>query len=169
MKKTLAILLVLVLAGFGLSATVTVDDGPAKIKMHSVVDEFIAIGVSSTKLAYTDFVSLEKYLSKASSSIDSDITMLDLGSNTSVGFVSGVNNSKKTISIYLSTTALTSGTDTVGLSMVTNYAVIPKSDNSKFGTLQGTEIFVKESAPGAAAKAPAGTYTGTITVSLKSN
>jgi len=168
MKKTLAILLVLVLAGFGLFAVVTTD-GPTKIVMNSVVDEFIAIGVSPARLVTDDFVSLETYLSKASSSIDTNITMLDLKDNTLVGFVSGVNNSKKTISIYLSTTALTSGTDSVGLTMVTNYTAIPGSKDSKFGILQGTQIFVKENTTGAAAKAPAGTYTGTITVSLTSS
>jgi hypothetical protein len=168
MKKTLSILLVLALAGFGLFAAVTTD-GPAKIKMNSIVDEFIAIGVSSARLAYDDFVSLDTYLDKANSTIDTDINMLDLSSNTSVGFVSGVNNSKKTISIYLSTTALTSGSDKVGLTMVTNYTTIPGSKESKFAFLQGTEIFVKENTPGAAARALAGTYTGTITIKLDSN
>ena len=168
MKKTLAILLVLVLTGFGLFAAVTTDDS-AKIKMNSVVDEFIAIGVSSARLAYDDFVSLDSYLDKANSSIDTNITMLDLSSNTLVGFVSGVNNTKQTISIYLSTTALTSGSDRVGLTMVTNYTAIPGSKDSKFGVLQGTEIYVKENTKGAAAKAPSGTYTGTITVALTSS
>ena len=165
MKKTLAILLILIFAGFGLFAAVDTN-GPTKITMKSVVDEFIAIGVSSSRLALTDFASLETYLNKANSTVETDINMLDLSSNTLVGFVSGVNNSKKTISVYLSTTDLTSGSDRVGLSMVTNYTSIPSSKDSKFGVLQGTQIFVKENTAGAAAKAPAGTYRGTITVSL---
>lgn len=167
MKKILAIILSLILVGTGLfAATPDLSEGPSKVHVKSVVGEFIGFGVSSAKLLPEDFVSLETYLNKANSSIDTTVSMLDLGSETLVGFVSGVNNSKKTISLYLSVTPLTSGTDKVGLHVRPNYTAIPPASDSRFGVLQGTLISVIETTKGAAVRAPAGTYTATVTIRL---
>lgn len=141
----------------------------ATIQMTSVVDTFSAFGVTSSKLVPGDFVSVATYLGKVLSSIDTSIAMLDLKDKTPVGFVSGVNNTKAPIGLYISTTDLSSGSDKVAIHVLPTYTPIPASANSKFGILGGTEITVHEKTPGAAALAPAGTYTGTITISLKTS
>lgn len=170
MKNAIAILLILVLAGFGLFAVDTdSSNDSAKIMMTSVVEKFSAFGVSSSKLVADDFVSMENFLNKVNSSIDTTIAMLDLNDKISVGFVSGVNNTKAPVGLYISTTELTSGSDKVLINVLPTYTSIPASANSKFGILGGTEITVNEKILGSAALAPAGTYTGTITIALKSS
>jgi len=167
MKKYIAILLVLVLAGVGLFATPgTLSEGPSTIKLQSVVGKFSAFGVSSTSLLPADFASLATFVGKMKSSIIASVTMLDLNAATPVGFVAGVNNASAPVNLYISTTPLTSGSDSVLIHVLPTHAQIPKKADSKFGILQSTQITVHEKISGAAARAPAGTYTATITIKL---
>lgn len=173
MKKTIAILLVLVLAGFGLFATVApvAEEAkkPATIKVLSTVNNFSAFGVTTEKISYTEFVSIDKFLKAVDTSIETTVDMLALDNEVSIGFLSGVNNTKNKVSLYISTTDLASSSDRVGIRVTPNYTSIPSSAEDKFGSLRNTELFVKEVRAGAAAYAPAGSYSATITIALTSS
>lgn len=173
MKKTIAILLVLILAGFGLFAVVSQPQDeaakPATIKVLSNVSNFSAFGVTTEKINYTEFVSIDKFLKAVDKSIESTVDMLALNNEVSIGFLSGVNNTKNQVSLYISTTDLASSSDRVGIRVTPNYTTIPSSAEDKFGSLRNTELFVKEVRAGAAAYAPAGSYSATITIALKSS
>ncbi len=95
--------------------------------------------------------------------------MLSLTDYVLVGHLSGINNTAAAVTLGLSVEPLTSGSNTVDLTLSTTEQVIPASANSAFGTLKNTPVKVKEATTGAAALAPAGTYTTTITITLTTN
>ncbi len=167
MKKITAILLVLVLAGFGLfAATVDNTKADATVKVETVVSDFSAFGVSSAEVGADAFTSIAKFQGSVSSSVDTTIDMLALNDFVQVGHLSGINNTSAPVKLYLSVEDLVSGDNRVGLTLSTYEQTIAASANSAFGTLKNTLIKVKESTAGAAALAPAGTYTSTITISM---
>lgn len=169
MKKSIAILLVLVLASFGLFAVVattpSVDDN-ASINIYSKVSDFSAFGVSTLEIDKDGFKSIAKFLDAVNSSIDTKVNMLELNSFVNVGFLSGINNTAGAVNLTISIKDLVSGVNAVAMEVSPNKTTIDASKNSKFGTLQNTVIKVKEANSGSAALAPAGIYSTTVTISL---
>ncbi len=165
MKKTVFFVLLALLFGTSLFA-VDHAKAPAKIKVSSTVEELTVFGVSSSALLPTDYTSFATFVGKIRSSITSDVDMLQLGSEVPVGFVSAINNTKRTIMLYMATTALTSDNDRVGIHVRPNSLKIPPAKDSKYGILESSTLSVIETTKGAAVRAPSGTYTATIRVTL---
>lgn len=169
MKKITTILLVLVLAGFGLfAATVDNTKADATVKVETVVADFSAFGVSLPEVGNDAFTSIAKFQGAVTSSVDTTIDMLLLNDFVLVGHLSGINNTSAPVKLSLSVEDLVSGDNRVGLTLSSYEETIAASANSAFGTLENTLIKVKESTVGAAALAPAGTYNSTITISMTS-
>jgi len=166
MKKSIAILLILVLAGFGLFAAVDNGKDDATIKINSVVAGYSAFGVSSALVADNGFKSIVAFEGSVASSVNKSVDMLTLGSYVDVGFLSGINNTAAIVNLTITIADMVSGTDTVAMLVSPTTASIAASSNSKFGTLKNTIISVKEATTGAAVLAPAGTYTTTVTIAL---
>lgn len=167
MKKITAILLILVLAGFGLFAAVDNTKSDATIKVKTVVADYSAFGVSSVAVGSDAFKTIAAFQSAVGSNVDTTIAMLDLTGFVFVGNLSGINNTATPVGLTLSTTDLVSGTNKVALTLSTYEETIAASADSSFGTLENVAIEIKETTAGAAALAPAGTYNATITISLK--
>ncbi len=173
MKKTIAILLVLVIATFGLFAKPT--DTPEDMKDASIhiltkVDDFSAFGVSLKELAPESFTSIASFQKDVQSSVSKDdVNMLDLNNFVEVGFLSGINNTKSKVELSLSVNPLKSENNEVDLVLNVTKASINHAANSQFGTLVNQSIQVKEKTTGAAALAPAGEYKTDVTISLKVN
>ncbi|MDY0287801.1 MAG: hypothetical protein RBR15_03145 [Sphaerochaeta sp.] len=170
MKKITAILLILVLAGFGLFAAVDNSKEAATIKVKTVVADFSAFGVSSLAVGDDAFKTIAAFQGAVSSNVDTAIAMLSLNDFVLVGHLSGINNTTAPVALGLSISDLESGTSNkVALTLSTYAQTIDASKDSKFGTLKNIPISIKEATVGAAALAPAGTYNATITISLKTN
>ena len=170
MKKTIAILLVLVLATAGLFAMVAlppVDEAKkSTINIYSSVQDFSAFGVSTLEVKKDGFKSIANFQDAVNSSIDAKVDMLDLHSFVQVGFLSGINNTAGNVNLSISIENLVSGDNSVEMEVYPTRQVIEASKNSRFGTLENQIIKVKEAKRGAAALAPAGKYSTTVTISL---
>ena len=166
MKKSIAILLILTLAGFGLFAAVDNTKNDATIKISSTVENYSAFGVSTLEVKEDGFVSIANFQGAVESSVDTKVDMLTLHSFVPVGFLSGINNTTGAVNLTISIDKLASGNDNVAMLISPTTATIKASANSKFGTLKNTVITVKEATTGAAALAPAGTYSATVTIAL---
>ena len=172
MKHTIAILLVLVLATVGLFSAPAVDSSvldtmkPSSINISSNVNAFAAFGVSKRKVDSDDFNSIALFQNAVKSSINTRVDMLELNKKVDVGFLSGINNTSGPIYLTISVEALVSNNNSVGLVVSPIQATLTPSENSKFGTLRNLLIQVQEKERGAAALAPAGEYTTTVTIAL---
>ena len=168
MKKSIVILTALLLITSSLFAAVS-DDSNKTIVIKAPVEGYALFGVTSSQVDYTNFKSRALFESAVDSTIDTEIEILDLSKAVPVGYVSGINNTHNKVSLYISTSNLKSGDDESGLKVVTNYASIPGSSDSKIGVLNSTLLEVTEKVPGAAALAPAGSYEATLTISLQAD
>ena len=168
MKHSIAILLVLVIATFGLFADSTVnnDKKDASINITSKVSEYSSFGVSLERIGSDSFKSIAMFQDAVQSSVDTDVDMLSLNSFVGVGFLSGINNTQSEVKLTVAIGELISGNDSVAMVVSPTSAIITPAKDSKFGTLQNSLIQVKEATTGAAALAPAGDYTTTVTISL---
>ena len=171
MKKSIAILLVLVLASVGLFAVVaapTVDNDTksATINITTNVPDYSSFGVSLNKVESGSFKSIATFQDAVKTSVDTKVEMLSLHTYVEVGFLSGINNTKSEVELSVTIGDLVSGKDSVAMLVSPSSATIKHASNSKFGTLQNESIQVKEATSGAAALAPAGTYTTTVTIAL---
>jgi len=169
MKKSIAILLILVFAGFGLFAAVENNNKDANIKVYTNVDEFSAFGVSFDKVTGNGFLSIANFQKEVSPTIDNNVKMLELFDYVDIGFLSGINNTTNVVYLDITIDKLVSDNgDVVGMLVSPEKEIIDPSKNNKFGTLQNSVISVKEAEKGAAALAPAGKYETTITIALGS-
>lgn len=174
MKKTISILLVLVLAGASLFAMVAAapeqgeQTDPVAIQLETRVKQISAFGLSKVALEASDFLSVKKFTSAIKPEIKQNIEMLDLDKFVDVGFLSGINNTRGKIALYVTVSDLVSRNDNnrVSLDVRPDQKHIPAAANNAFGVLDNVVIKVKELVDGSAALAPAGLYTGTITISL---
>ena len=164
MKKTILILLVLVLATFSLTASI----GDKSIIIKAPVEGFTVFGVSSEKVIDANFKTQALFESAVKTSVEKEINILALKDAVDVGYLSAINNRSNKVSLYISTSNLVSGSNTIAIKVMDNYEDIPASANSKYGTLKNTLLQIKETVPGAAALAPAGRYEATVTISLTS-
>lgn len=163
MKKTILILLVLILATF----TIIAADSDKTIEIKANVAEYSVFGVSLTELSHDTFKSVALFESAIKSSVEKSIDILDLKGRVGVGYVSGINNTSNAVKIFVTTSDLVSGNNTIGLKVVSAYNVfIPAASNSEYGKLKNSLLVVQEKIPGTAALAPAGSYEATLTVSL---
>ncbi len=169
MKKTILILVAILLVTSSLFAAVTSETGDKKIVITAPVAAYTVFGVTSSPVDYNNFKSKALFESAVQDTIETEIEILDLSGNVDVGYVAGINNTKNAISLYISTTDLVSGSDIIPIKVVTNYAAIPGAADSKIGTLSSKLLQITESTPGASALAPAGDYEATLTISLTSN
>jgi len=167
-KHTIAILLVLVLASVGLFATPTEnnDKNAATVNITSNVSEYSAFGVSLKKVESGSFNSIATFQDAVQSSVANTVDMLNLHDFVAVGFLSGINNTKSEVKLTVTIDELVSGKDTVAMLVSPASATITPAKDSKFGTLVNSLIQVKEATSGAAALAPAGEYTTTVTIAL---
>ena len=171
MKKAIAILLVLVLAGAGLfaaSSGLTGSSDASTIELTTTVAQFASFGVTATDVDEANFKTKALFDSAVNTNITKSVNMLDLVSAVEVGKLSGINNTAAVVSLTITTTALVSGTNSVNLDVLPASATIPAAGSSAFGTLKNTVITVKEATSGAAALAPAGDYVATVTIQLTS-
>ncbi len=172
MKKTIAILLVLLLAGLSIFATetpVASTEDPATILVKSKVADFSAFGVTLEKITHSNaFNSIVEFQEKVSSSVSKTVSMLELKDPTLVGYLSGINNTATPVALTVSVGDLASGTNSIELKLQASATFIPAAASSKFGTLKDFPIKVQEKTAGKAALAPAGTYSATVTISLTS-
>jgi len=172
MKKSIAILLVLVIATFGLFAMVAADPtidnekNPSTINIYTNVQQFSAFGVSTLEVPRDGFKSIAKFQGSVKSSIDTKVEMLDLHSFVDVGFLSGINNTAAEVNLFITIKDLESGDNAVAMEVSPRRATIDASKKSAFGTLRNTVIKVKEAKAGSAALAPAGEYSTIVTISL---
>ena len=168
MKKTIVILSILLIATTAMFATVV--DGNKSIIIKAPVEGFAIFGVSTSSVHYTNFKTKALFENAVQTTIEKEIAILDLKNDVAVGYLSGINNTASAVSLYVTTSDLVSGNNTIGLKVVNSYSSsIPGSSDSKFGTLENTILKIKETTPGAAALAPAGKYEATVTISLTSN
>ena len=211
MKKTIAILLVLVIGMVGVFASgeegseeggeaTIVLSGEATIVLSTTVAQFASFGVhaystgTGAGLGAADFISKLAFEGKVSSSISESVDMLTLDELVPVGFLSGINNTSGDVTLYITVSPLTDGTNSVPLlvnvkskstdstSVIAVAAEgetqsvdaapatinIPGAANSSFGILMNSVISVKEAAANTASTAPAGTYTSTVTITATS-
>jgi len=168
MKKIIAILLILILAGFGLFAAVDNTKTDATINITALIADYSAFGVSSIAVIEDGFRSIVKFQSAVATSINAEVIMLDLVSYVDVGFLSGINNTSSAVNLSITIANLVSGTGTSSVALLVSpaTAIIAPSSSSQFGTLRNTVIKVKEATAGSAALAPAGDYTSTVTIAL---
>ncbi|MDX9825362.1 MAG: hypothetical protein RBU26_10535 [Sphaerochaeta sp.] len=170
MKKTIAILLVLVIGMVGVWAAdalaTTVED--AKITVNTTVAAEASFGLTDaeTDVAEADFATKALFDAAVADTITTSIDMLDLVGNVEVGRLSGINNTATAITLYVSTTSLISGSNEVELTVSPVSATIPAAANSAFGTLKNEKIYVAEKTAGKAALAPAGSYSATVTINV---
>lgn len=170
MKKTIAILLVLVIGMVGVFAAnalaTAVED--AKITVTTTVASEASFGLTAaeTDVAAANFATKALFDAAVADTITTPINMLDLVGNVEVGRLSGINNTATSITLYVSTTSLKSGSNEVELTVSPATAVIPAAASSAFGVLANEEIYVKEKTAGKAALAPAGNYSATVTINV---
>ena len=131
MKKTIAILLVLVLAGVGLFAVgedLTTGNGTAKLIFSTTIAPSVIFGVSEG--AISTFTSSSVFSALVDSSYSSVITLANLATSGgyTVGYISGFNNTKTAVSIAVSSTNLalitTAAVEGVG-EVLSTTAIIP--------------------------------------------
>jgi len=168
MKKTIAILLILALATFGLFAVVDNTKTDATILVNSVVAGYSAFGVSENEVIENGFRSIALFEDSVSSSVDKTVDMLLLGNYVDVGFLSGINNTATAVILGITIAPMVSGNDTVAMLVSPVSAEIAASASSRFGTLENIVIKVKEATEGTAVLAPAGDYSTTVTINLTS-
>ena len=179
MKKTIAILMILVLAGVGLfadtigSTTVAVDASNT-IKLTTTVPAQSYFGISTSPIVAASFLSHGAFV--ADTNVLSEIVvasqpMTNFENTTLVGFLSGINNTSSSITFGLTALDFTSETASgaIPLSVTTVPSatpVLPAATNV-LGTLQNVKIFVKETTPGSIDLAPAADdWTSTVTISV---
>ncbi len=166
MKKTLAILMILLLAGFSLFAAVDNEKKPAAINVTSEVAQYSSFGVSLKTISNHSVTSIARFENAVSSSIDREVDMLKLYGNMEVGFLSGINNTKTPISLAITISDLVSGENSVAMEVESSEEIIPGAKDNGFGVLQNARIKIHEKTKGTAALAPAGNYKATITIAL---
>jgi len=170
MKKTIAILLVLVIGMAGVwadaSSGLPGSTDESVINLTTTVAQFALFGLSENAVAEANFATKALFEEAVSTSIDKAIDMLSLANPLEVGKLSGINNTDVPVSLTISTTPLTSGSNTIALKVIDGSATISASASSAFGVLKNKAIMVQEDVPGAAALAPAGNYTATVTIQL---
>jgi len=165
MKKTLAILIILLLAGTGLFADVDDTKTPSKINITSEVAQYSSFGVSLTTINNHDVSSIERFERAVSSSISVTVDMLYIYGDKVIGYLSGLNNTKSPVKLELSITDLVSGNNAVPMIIIDPEATIPAATNNAYGLLWSVPVKIKEKVGGSGRLAPAGNYQATITIS----
>ena len=171
MKKSIIILLALLLVTSSIFAVTNEGDTQENtINITAPVAGYTLFGVTSDPVDWNNLQSRALFESSTQSSIETEIDILDLANPTGIGYVSGINNTHSDVTIKTTTTDLVSGDDVIGISVASSYQFqIPGAADSKIGILQSQLIKIKETNKGNAAKAPAGNYSATVTISLTSN
>ncbi|MDY0289710.1 MAG: hypothetical protein RBR15_12865 [Sphaerochaeta sp.] len=180
MKKTIAILLVLILAGFGLFATGvdgSVLDNKATIKLTTAVTGRALFGVSESKLGDGKFADWETFTNAVADNITTAIADIDtLKEKQTIGWLSGFNNTDSMVYLSASATNLTRtgavATDpSIELELNVDTAVagasiqLPGATGGVRGKLDSLKIRVKGNEE-QIGLAPVGTYTATITFTV---
>lgn len=180
MKKTIAILLILVLAGFGLFATGvdgSTQANKATINLTTAVTGRALFGVSTNKLADGKFADWETFTNAVAANIATEIADIDdLKEKQTIGWLSGFNNTTNTVFLSASATNLTrtgaAATDpSIELELNVDTATagasiqLPGATSGVRGKLDSLKIRVKGDAV-QIGLAPVGTYTSTITFTV---
>ena len=168
MNRRLLTLLIITLISIGLFAdTPVTSTDQATIKIASTVEPFVLFGVSAEEVMGNEaYSSYANFNNAFSSTITVDKPMLSFEEAVVVGYVAAINNTRTQMTLIITTSDLTNGTDTVPLGIAGNsQRTIPKASKNELGVLRTGPISVK-AWNGRAAKAPAGTYTATVTISL---
>ena len=149
MKKTIAILLVLVIGMVGVFAAAS-SGLPSSIEtctidVTSSVTQFALFGVTTDDVVVGNFASQALFSAAVGTGIDTDIiAMLDFASPVEVGKLSGINSLDTPVSLAITTTALVSGGNSIALTVSPAIESIPATASSAFGTLKNTVITLVE-------------------------
>jgi len=179
MKKTIAILLVLIIAGVGLFAAAedgTILTNTAIIRIETEATGRALFGVSSSALTtqFSDWSSFnnavtDDLLVTALADIDDFLTP------RGIGWLSGFNSTNTAFSLSATAAPLTDGTYTIPLTLylggvvtTTAKTVVPGVTGGIRGKLDSRQVQVKGNAA-QIGLAPVGTYTSTITFEVVSN
>ena len=176
MKKTIAILLVLVIGMTGVFAAGVdglTDDNTATINLTVSVDEVALFGVSEAALVAADYLSTAAFTAKVNSTMNvATQAMTGFKSAKHIGYLSGINNSLGPVTLDITTTPFTSETASsasIGLTVSPTTATIVAA-NSNLGTLASTSITIVETTAGSIDLAPAADdYTATITITVNAS
>lgn len=172
MKKTIAILLVLVIAGVGLFAAGVEGalTNTATIKVTTSVAGIALFGVSSDALVAADYADATTFTEKVSDTVTKNFTNInDLKTEQTVGYLSGFNstNASVNLTVGISTLAHTTNMSATPLTLTvspTVNQVVPAATTVR-GILESVAIKVT----GVTAEidlAPAGSYESTITFTV---
>lgn len=168
MKKTIAILVILLLTSFSLFSTgVDNTKRPSTINVTAEIDPIVVFGVISPGgVSNHDFQTIARFKSAISSSLEIDVVMVDLYNGFQIAFLAGINNTNSPVTIDITITDLVSGDNAVALTVTPTQAIIPAAANNAFGILNNARINIKEAVRGRSRLAPAGDYKATITFAL---
>jgi hypothetical protein len=170
MKKTITILLVLVIGMVGVFAAASsglpLSTETSTVDVTSTVTQFALFGVTADTVVDANFASQALFSSAVNTNIGKDIGMLALSSPVEVGKLSGINSLDTAVSLAITTTDLVSGSNSIGLTVSPESESILAAASSAFGTLKNTSITLVETTTGAAALAPSGDYSATVTIGL---
>jgi hypothetical protein len=171
MKKTIAILLVLVIGMVGVFAAASsglpLSTETSTIDVTSTVTQFALFGVTADTVLDANFASQALFSGAVNTTITKEnFDMLTLASAVEVGKLSGINSLATPVSLTITTTDFVSGSNSIGLTVSPESESILAAASSAFGTLKNTSITLVETIPGAAALAPSGDYSATITIGL---
>ena len=183
MKKTIAILLVLVLAGAGLFAETTTftagsvdglspSTAAANINLTTTVANQVLFGLSvaGSNIDSTAKDSFTIFSQKAKSIINiTDTTLEQFRSAKEIGRLSGLSNLSTAVTLYLSTPGFETAdvtTPIIPLTLSIDTATIPAATAGILGFLDSAVIEAHVTTSTQIDLAPAATYTATVKISI---
>jgi hypothetical protein len=164
MKKTIAILLVLVIGMAGVfAADATIPANTADIVVNASVVNQALFGVSGEALLETAFDSIDAFsaaivdsLSVTTQPLANFKATTEVPDGPIVGYLSGINNTGTTVNLGITTIALTVSPATSQISAAAG----------QLSTLENVAISLTETTPGSIDLAPAADYQATITITV---
>lgn len=168
---TIKLLLVFMLAILGgtLFAEPVASTGENKFAVRAEIFPFTSFGLSFTPIEPFSFSSKALFEQAVSKSLEVWVDPANLTNEVPVGFLSGINNTTAIVELTLNATVLVSSNNSyLAIRVKPNRTIIPAARMTEFGLLENAVITIQEREPGASKRIPAGTYSATITISIKS-
>nr|WP_319520852.1 hypothetical protein [uncultured Sphaerochaeta sp.] len=174
MKKTIAILLVLVI---GMAGVFAADGAPgstaeAKINLNTNISAFAAFGLTDfeTTLSASDFVSLTAFnlATEDEVSFTTVTDMYDFVGGTPVGYLHGINNNIIDIDLGIAITPFTTSDDanaSIPLTLNITEATISATDGT-LGTLENEQIIVSATQADIDLAPASENYEATVTITV---
>jgi hypothetical protein len=174
MKKTIAILLVLVIGMAGVfAADATIPANTADIVVNASVVNQALFGVSGEALLETAFDSIDAFsaaivdsLSVTTQPLANFKATTEVPDGPIVGYLSGINNTGTTVNLGITTTDFTSTSATPIALTVSPATSQISAAAGQLSTLENVAISLTETTPGSIDLAPAADYQATITITV---